>query len=101
MAALSPDGQETMHRGDCEMPSWYRIDSKRVLLSCLYLPFQGDGEEARACSTASAGCPAQLTCIASRTSAPTPGECGRPRTVTRATSRQISGSTSARATTPG
>ena len=39
------------------MPSWYRIDSKRVLLSCLYLPFQGDGEEARACSTASAGLP--------------------------------------------
>src|SRR5262245_819707 len=36
--------------------------------------------------------------MASRTSAPIAGECGRPRTVTRLTSRQNSGSTSGRTT---
>ena len=38
--------------------------------------------------------------MASRTRAPTAGECGRPRTVTRLTSRQISGSTKGLATSP-
>src|SRR6266536_5692263 len=51
--------------------------------------------------TARAVCPCHLTRIASRTRAPRAVECGRPRTVARFTSRQYSGSTSGRATTPG
>jgi hypothetical protein len=37
---------------------------------------------------ASGGSPAKRVRIASGTKAPTPGECGRPRTVTSATSRK-------------
>ena len=61
------------------------------------------GSSAPACSvsTASAVRPSQRERIASRTSAPTPGECGRPRTVTRLTSRQNSGSIIGRPITRG
>ncbi len=55
----------------------------------------------RAAWTASAGCSAHWACIASVTIAPSAGECGRPRTVTSETSRQNSGATKGRATTPG
>src|SRR5262245_21183359 len=51
--------------------------------------------------TARAGPPNQDERIATATSAPTAGECVRPRTVTRLTSRQNSGSTKGKETTPG
>src|SRR5262249_29068313 len=56
---------------------------------------------ARLFSTASAAAPSHCVRMASRTSAPIAGECGRPRTVTRFTSRQNSGSTSGRTTISG
>ena len=50
---------------------------------------------------AMAGLPNHFFRMVSRTSAPTAGECGRPRTVTRFTWRQNSGSMIGSATTPG
>ena len=56
---------------------------------------------ARLFCTASAAAPSHCVRMASRTSAPIAGECGRPRTVTRLTSRQNSGSTNGRTTISG
>ena len=47
------------------------------------------------------GLPDSCVRIASRTRAPTAGEWGRPRTITRLTSRGTSGSTRGRTATPG
>ena len=87
---------------DWAMPTIFREKLRRSLAPPDARPSLTDiGAGYSAALNASGRLPNQVLRIASRTSAPTPGECRRPRTLTRFTWRQNSGSTTGSPTTPG
>ena len=93
----SPSGRNTIKlRKTPELKC--RSFMKSIALAYAHPGGRGPLDASRLC-TGGADSPVHCVRMASRTSAPIAGECGRPRTVTRFTSRQNSGSINGRTTT--